>query len=508
MRIFVFAIGGTGARVLTSLIMQFASGVRPKDSNGNHLAELSVVPIIVDPHESNDALLNVINLLNDYRDIRKKIHGDKNDATGFFSVKLETLNEIASQSGTGVDQFFFSMPHVSGSTFGKYININDMELPNKLMMEMLFSEEELTTYMKEGFYGSPNIGCVALNEFKQSKDFEAFRSAFDLSQDRIFFIGSIFGGTGAAGLPLLISSIRDLSHIDSSIGGNAGSAEAPIGALIVMPYFAIEKVANSPIDEDDFIIKTKSALRYYADNLNRYVNTIYYIADSDRPKAFENDPGKSDQKGNKAHIVEYIGATAVCDFISTPEEKLQTREDEYGRKVAVRTRFKQFSFEKESSQISFPEMPSATNALTMLPMMKFFLMKLYMEKHLLDCLDKTFAKNYEPKLDRSILIRELQSFFERYDRWVDEMRSHGSTAHNLSYFSLLDDRDYTNMFNGIESKKKTFGRKTLKISDVEAALNEVAQRYDKMQNQYQRWFTIANEAMEKAITDNLMTENY
>ena len=57
MRVFVFAIGGTGSRVLTSLIMQLAAGARPVDSNGKIIKDVSIVPIIVDPHEGNAGLL-------------------------------------------------------------------------------------------------------------------------------------------------------------------------------------------------------------------------------------------------------------------------------------------------------------------------------------------------------------------------------------------------------------------------------------------------------------------
>lgn len=509
MRVFIFAIGGTGARVLSSLIMQFAAGVRPKDADGNHIKELSVVPIIIDPHESNDGLLNVISQLNDYRDIRRKIYGNANDAKGFFSVKLETLSEIATQTGTGSDQFFFSMPQVSDNKFGKFINLNDLDAQNRYLMEMLFSEDELNTYMKEGFYGSPNIGCVALNEFRKSRDFEAFRESFNGTEDRIFFIGSIFGGTGASGLPLFISSIRDLGHTDNTSSGRAASAEAPIGALIVMPYFAVEQNEKSPINENDFLIKTKSALRYYADNLNKYVNAIYYIADTDRPKAFENDPGNvNNQKANKAHVVEFIGATAVMDFIGTHDDDLRTRTDESGRKVAVRTRYKQYSFEHDTSQLSFQDLPSSTNNLCMMPLMKFHLLRIYMLNNLSSRLDTPFARNYEPKLDTSIISREISSFFNRYDKWILEMGEHGSTAHNLALFNYAADSDFTTEFNGVSPRKRTFGHRTLKVTDLESALNNAAQKHDKMNNQFQRWFTIANEAFEQAIKDNLIVEGF
>ena len=73
MRVFVFAIGGTGSRVLTSLIMQLAAGARPVDSDGKIIKDLSIVPIIVDPHEGNAGLLQATELLDQYRTIHNRI---------------------------------------------------------------------------------------------------------------------------------------------------------------------------------------------------------------------------------------------------------------------------------------------------------------------------------------------------------------------------------------------------------------------------------------------------
>ena len=513
MRLFVFAIGGTGARVLTSMIMQFAAGVRPKDAGGKYIEELSVVPIIVDPHESNAGLLNVISLLNDYRVIRERIYGKNPKAEGFFSVKLETLSEISTQNNeVSTDQFFFSMPRVSDNQFKTYINLNDMDLENRLLMKVLFSPEELDTYMREGFYGSPNIGCVALNEFRRSSDFDAFRSAFNRdSGDRIFFVGSIFGGTGAAGLPLFVSAIRDLTHVDNLDAGRTDCSEAPIGALIVMPYFAIEADPTSSIDENQFIIKTKSALRYYQDNLNKYLNVIYYIADTDRTKAFENDPGNKDnQKGNKAHIVENIGATAILDFMAMSDDALSTREDNMGRCISVNTSFKQYSFENEVSDISFRAIPSSTNDMLMRPFMKFLLLESWMKHHLMDRLGAPFARNYKPIIESSILTRELDSFFIKFNEWIEEQRGHGSTAHNLAIFTenpMAYTKEYTKVFNEILTKKGIVGRKSIDKSDIEKSLNDVAQKHDKLKTQHERWFTIANEALDKIIDDKLDISN-
>ena len=44
-KLFVFAIGGTGSRVLKSMIMMCAAGVRPVDANGVPLKDVEIVPI-------------------------------------------------------------------------------------------------------------------------------------------------------------------------------------------------------------------------------------------------------------------------------------------------------------------------------------------------------------------------------------------------------------------------------------------------------------------------------
>ena len=63
-RLFIFAIGGTGSRVLKSLTMILASGIKP-----NSQVEFEIVPIIIDPHKSNEDLKRTERLLGNYYSI-------------------------------------------------------------------------------------------------------------------------------------------------------------------------------------------------------------------------------------------------------------------------------------------------------------------------------------------------------------------------------------------------------------------------------------------------------
>ena len=64
-KLFVFAIGGTGARVVKALTMLLASGVELRNID-------RVVPIIIDPDTSNGDLTRTVDILKTYKD-RKSV---------------------------------------------------------------------------------------------------------------------------------------------------------------------------------------------------------------------------------------------------------------------------------------------------------------------------------------------------------------------------------------------------------------------------------------------------
>lgn len=63
-KLYIFGIGGTGSRVLRSLTMLMASGIR-MDVN-------EIVPIIIDPDVANADLTRTVTLMNNYSVLRSK----------------------------------------------------------------------------------------------------------------------------------------------------------------------------------------------------------------------------------------------------------------------------------------------------------------------------------------------------------------------------------------------------------------------------------------------------
>ncbi len=515
MRVFIFGIGGTGARVITSLVMQLAAGVRPKDASGNVLSEgFSIVPILVDPHNDCSALVELGALLDDYRKIHERLYGGSriDSGKGFFSVKIETLHDVDPEN-IDSDSFIFRMPEITNQTFESFIDFPGLDEKNRQFFSMLFSKSELKTNMQEGFYGSPNIGCVALNNFVNSPDFRSFKKAVqvvaddkgDRHGDKIFFIGSLFGGTGASGLPLFITNIRNLLKESVENSGSAGLAQ--IGALLVMPYFSIGEDKESPINDSDFMIKTRSALSYYHKNLNKYVNNTYYIADYGLKTItpFENDPGnKNNQKNNKAHIVEFIGAASILHFIES--NNYEVNEDSGN---AVNSKYYAYGIGSESvdiSSITLNELGDGVKEYLEIPLMKFYILKHYMENFYSDGLGLPYAKDHTPKLDDTVVKnKEISNIFARFDKLFSEMSNHGENAHNLKLFNPVNE-DYSSAFCSISTKIGFFKnhikiQKETIIKNLNAAADRFVGSNNGVSNSHQRWFDIADSALDEIIKD-------
>lgn len=257
-KLYVFGIGGTGARVLRSFTMMMAAGV--------NIEADEIVPIIIDPDASNADLTRTVSLMNLYGKIRKELHFTENNESAFFRKEISKI----------LVNYTLRINDTNGKTFQQFIDLPSMDTSTQAMMRMLFSEKNLNSSMDVGFKGNPNIGSVVLNQIVDSDDFVDFANNF-AAGDKIFIISSIFGGTGASGFPLLLKTLRT----GNTFPNNELINNAEIGAITILPYFKLDNDQESEIDSSTFISKTKSALAYYENNIikNGSVNALYFLAD-------------------------------------------------------------------------------------------------------------------------------------------------------------------------------------------------------------------------------------
>lgn len=299
---FIFSIGGSGARILESFTNLIAAGCAY-----DQLKSWSFEPVIIDLDTSNGNTTSCIKTLQLY----EKLYNDVCSSTGespYFKFP------ISRSIGTGTD-FLMQLTADANNTLSNTISYNALaDFKDKGLVNLLYSDHVLQMPLKHGFKGVPSIGNVVLNQFKGNPIFESFTKQYQPG-DRIVVIGSIFGGTGAAGIPLLLKNIR-------AMGGSL--ANAPIALLSVLPYFQIKSSENSMIDSDSFITKTKAALSYYNDNLTE-PNDTYYVGYNDKA-IYENHEGGTNQNNNP-HAIEVLASTSIFHFLSKSDSDFKAFAD-------------------------------------------------------------------------------------------------------------------------------------------------------------------------------------
>lgn len=300
-KVFVFCIGGTGLRVMKSVVMMAAAGMK---TNG-----YDIVPVIIDPHVDLEENTILTTTIGDYIKVYMNATTDRAlqlpAPSGFFNTKIIRLEDLDNQQNS------VSASMAEKKTFGQYLNVgklanNDV---NKYLIQTLYSQDNLNNSLSVGFKGNPNVGTVVLNEMINGADwYDAFRRHCE-KDDRIFIISSIFGGTGASGYPLLEKKIRD----DQA---HPQVQNAVMGAVTVLPYYSLDDptTSGSDIDSANFYTKTKAALSYYEKSVK--ADYLYYVGEQSLRANYENN--EKEQK-DKAHFVELVAASALYDFLSRPK---------------------------------------------------------------------------------------------------------------------------------------------------------------------------------------------
>lgn len=316
MRVFVFGIGGTGSRVLRSLTMLLAAGVKLEHQ------DISIVPVIIDTDAHNGDTARTRELLRAYHTIRNTFVDRMANSRSeiFFNNQIRSFTRADADGHDSAELDVQLNFQNQENTFANFINHSGLSDDNKDIIELLYNDSvdeypELHLDLTVGFKGNPNIGSVVFNGLADARQFKNFEGSFT-ANDRVFVISSIFGGTGASGFPTLIKLIRNSKneHLKKSL----------IGAITIMPYFNVDSDDKSAINSAIFDTKTKAALSFYAEDAHvNSVNALYYLADDNQSGSLPNVEGGKNQL-NDAHVIELIGATAVLDFINKKNEELAT----------------------------------------------------------------------------------------------------------------------------------------------------------------------------------------
>lgn len=444
--LFLFCIGGTGARVLKSLTFLLASGVKVKADK--------IIPILIDPDRDNGDVSRTIEILNKYQDIRKQLEFDKN---GFFNTDIQTLSSLQKLTDEMVDSekpagFKFAIDGTQEGKFRDFIGYDYLQGANKGLINALFSDQNLNADLEVGFKGNPHMGSIVLNKLSDSDEFRFFASRFG-EKDRIFIVSSIFGGTGASGFPLLVKNLRNPK---GQISNKERIKNAAIGAITVKPYFGVAPNPDSEIDKGTFITKTKAALRYYAHHIsgNNSLNALYYIGDKINTD-YENNEGADTQK-NHAHMVELLSALAVVDFLDEPDIKLKTQNGK-----AESPLYRRYAFNKvnmsQGGGLRFNNLGSKSKAKIYQPLIQYNYAIQFWKNNMTVIPRDPWAKNGQITFENGFLAEDfynkhLKKFNERFIEWLTEMKNNTRAFEPLK--TNVSEKLLHTMVVGVDQKKK------------------------------------------------------
>ena len=142
LRNFLIGIGGTGARVIESMIHLCAAGYGPD--------ELSL--FIVDPDAGNGNLTRTKTLISLYKQCRNDFKTTATTKKKLFKTNIKTPNELV-----------WNIFEEKGIRLSDYISLDTIDADLKKFASVLFSEKELIEKLDQGFRGHPNIGAVVID---------------------------------------------------------------------------------------------------------------------------------------------------------------------------------------------------------------------------------------------------------------------------------------------------------------------------------------------------------
>lgn len=268
-RIYVFAIGGSGARVLTSLTMLCATGL---------LNGFDIVPVLFDFDEESSCVLKTKELLILYSKIQKIINGKSNIFWG------SSIKEY-------VPEFEFSLHQEERSVIEKY-NLQDKGRTPDLMdlAESLCGDDlKIKSNVKK-----PNILRLKLGNIDEYSEFNKLIQRIN-PDDRIVVVGSSIGVTSSAIIYEITRAFK------TTVMRKA--------LVLLLPESNEEQNDYVSLQSNEYMSNAgKEMLRYYeAMRIQDNYDAVYYVSLGNERSLYEGS-----QQINS--IGELVGSLAVYDF--------------------------------------------------------------------------------------------------------------------------------------------------------------------------------------------------
>jgi hypothetical protein len=329
MSYYVIGIGGTGAKCVESFIHLCAAGLMPDNK--------SLYSLFVDPDGSNGSLRRAGTLLQNYHDCAQlKVGATDLFKTGLRIAKPDVWSPLQDKPQR-LDQFF------------RY----DTLPPNAAaLFDVLYSRKEKETSLEFGFRGHPAIGAAVMAaavELGGEEPWATLRNQISLDVRggegaKIMLFGSIFGGTGASGVPTIGRLVKN------EFAPQMRPDTFKLGSVLMLPYFSFDPVTQERlrVDAEDFLLSTQTALTYYHNQNDLQVCNAVYLLGNETLKPMRTSSIGGQQQENEPHLLEAYAALAAIHFFG------KDKVDGYpliARKVLEQTEWSDLPYEHELVQL-------------------------------------------------------------------------------------------------------------------------------------------------------------
>jgi hypothetical protein len=332
---YVIAIGGTGARCLEAFVYLAAAGLTQRQP-------FNLLMIDADQSNGNGTKTNqLIGNYNELQRLSQPSNPRRKRGTGFMKHELKAPVLFQSQFNRGQNSDArWNNPNNANLKFGQLIQYADQPPELRAFLDLFYAPNDLDMSLREGYIGKPNVGSVALKQSLQGSivpgsalyDYlQRLNSDLQTGEARIFVFGSVFGGTGAAGLPTIPSLISNLP--ENGVVAKDNREKLRYGCAMVAPYFSFPRdengLASGPgTDSARHAIATQAALLHYAQTPPNYQH-IYLVGAPARPQTNARNVRGGEQQTNSPHYVELVAALAAVDFFSLPPIEANARRLHY-----------------------------------------------------------------------------------------------------------------------------------------------------------------------------------
>lgn len=301
-QVFAIGVGGSGAKCIEALTHLHACGLLI-DSDGNP-ARLGV--FLVEPDQQSALLERAQIAINRYGAMRRAV-GRNTDH--FARAELRDYGQwspLTTSSGAiSLDQIF---PKAVLRTQAPGV---------AALFDCLFPPEEQSADLEVGFRGRPPIGSAVMSRINLEKEAQVGQWQQMLSDIQtaagsgeaplIHLFGSVFGGTGASGVPTLGQLLKNWLKRQEL-------TSVQVQASLLLPYFDFEGKVDDDIgvhaESRNFQLNTDAALQYLRTSGKACFDRVFLVG-SDIKARFNFSIGGTSQS-NAAHLVELLAALGVC----------------------------------------------------------------------------------------------------------------------------------------------------------------------------------------------------